>query len=62
MAKPPESAPHSDMDGVHQDGRSNIDSARDSGQDSGDLERTAKENVARPPYSDGKSSKDNRTG
>ena len=52
MAKPPKSTPHSDIDGVHQDERRNVDTANEAGQDSGDLARANEEDSARPPYSD----------
>jgi len=52
VPKPPKTTPHSDLDGVHQDERSNVDSANEAGQDSGDLERAHRGGAARPPYSD----------
>jgi len=52
VTKPPTSTPHSDMDGVHQDERRNVDTANESGQDNADVERAAEEDVGRPPYSD----------
>lgn len=60
MAKPPPSTPHSDLDGVRQDQESNIDTANDAGQDSGDLGRAADENAGRPPHSN-QDSRDDRT-
>ena len=54
MPKPPESTPHSDLDGIHQDERPNVETAREAGQDSGDLERARKESKGRPPYSNDK--------
>ena len=61
MPKPPKSTPHSDIDGVHQDERRNVDSANAAGQDSADLELAAKEDAARPDHS-GEGSRDDRTG
>lgn len=52
MPKPPESTPHSDIDGVHQDERPNVATANEAGEDSGDLKRAHEESHARPPYSD----------
>ena len=61
MAKPPESTPHSDIDGVHEDERRNVDSANAADQDNKDLKRAHEETVARPPYSDDETL-DDRTG
>lgn len=54
MPKPPKSTPHSDLDGIHQDERPNVETAREAGQDSGDLERARKESKGRPPHSNDK--------
>ena len=54
MPKPPQSTPHSDLDGIHQDERPNVETAVEAGQDSGDLERARKESKGRPPYSNDK--------
>lgn len=62
MPKPPRSTPHSDINGVHQDERPNVDTANEAGQDSADLARAAEETVARPPYSDDESAADDRAG
>lgn len=62
MSKPPATPPHSDLDGVHQDEERNTDVANAVGQDAGDLKRAKEKSVARPAYSDGKTSRDNRTG
>ncbi|WP_158702953.1 hypothetical protein [Allosphingosinicella vermicomposti] len=48
MTKPPKSTPHSDLDGIHEDERRNIDAANEAGQGSDDLARARKESVARP--------------
>ena len=61
MAKPPETPPHSDMDGVHRDGTRPSKPLPSHGQDSGDLERVSRQNAARPAYSDDESG-DDRTG
>jgi len=52
VTKPPKSTPHSDIDGVHEDERRNVDTAIEQGQDNKDVERAAEESVGRPPYSD----------
>ena len=52
MAKPPESTPHSDLDGVHQDEERNTDVAADRGESGGELQRAHEDSRARPPYSD----------
>ena len=50
MPKPPQSTPHSDLDGVHRDEKRNVDSANDAGQDTSDLQRAGEESVGRPDY------------
>jgi hypothetical protein len=52
MTKPPRSTPHSDLDGVHEDERRNVDSARDAGQDSAALARARQESAGRPPHAE----------
>lgn len=52
MPKPPQSTPHSDIDGVHRDARMNIDTANEAGQDTSDLQRAHEGTTARPPHSD----------
>lgn len=61
MTKPPKSAPHSDLDGVHRDEKPNVESAVEAGQGSSDLARAAKENAARPDYSDDVKNRDDRS-
>ena len=60
MPKPPKTTPHSDMDGVHQDERPNVETADELGQDASDLKRAHDQSIARPEYSD-KESRDDRT-
>jgi hypothetical protein len=62
VAKPPKSTHHSDINGVREDRRSNIDAAIEAGHDSTDLERARKESRGRPPYSDDKKGRDDRAG
>ena len=52
MAKPPESTPHSDLDGVHQDEARNTKVAADRGESGEELKRAHDENQGRPPYAD----------
>ena len=61
VPKPPKSNPHSDIDGVHEDERPNTDTAREAGQDTGDLQRARKQSAARPPYSDDRDNRDDRS-
>ena len=62
MPKPPKATPHSDIDGVHQDERRNTDVAAELGEGSGELQRAHEGNAARPPYSEDRKGKDDRTG
>ena len=52
MVKPPETTPHSDLDGVHEDERRHTDVAVELGQDSGDVAEAKKQSIARPLDSD----------
>lgn len=52
MPKPPKSTPHSDIEGIHQDERRNVDAAIEAGQNSADLAEARKESRGRPPSSD----------
>ena len=61
MTKPPKAAPHSDVDGVHQDERPNTEVAAERGESAGDLERAKGESAARPSYSNERPGKDDRT-
>ena len=60
VTKPPKSNPHSDMDGVHEDERPNIETANDVGQDNEDVELAAEETVGRPPYTPDQEGSDDR--
>jgi hypothetical protein len=55
LSKPPKSTPHSDIDGVHQDERPNVDGAIDAGEDTRDLGLAHEESAGRPRYSDDRS-------
>jgi hypothetical protein len=61
VTKPPESTPHSDIDGVHRDEKPNVESAVEAGQGGEDLERAGKEDAARPDYSDDVKNRDDRS-
>jgi hypothetical protein len=61
VAKPPKSTPHSDLHGVHRDEKPNVETAVEAGQDSEDLARAAKEDAARPDYSDDVKNRDDRS-
>jgi hypothetical protein len=52
MSKPPESTPHSDIDGVHRDEKPNVETAIEAGQDSGTVADVQDQSVGRPDYSD----------
>jgi hypothetical protein len=61
MAKPPESTPHSDMDGVHEDESRTVGDVGKGGGDSGDLERARRGSAARPPHSDDQPAREDRS-
>ena len=61
MSRPPKSTPHSDIDGVHQDEKRNVDTANEAGEDSGDLERARDESVGRPEYTDDQPDREDRS-
>lgn len=52
MAKPPPSTPHSDLDGVHQDEKPNIETALETGETSADL-KLARDRAKGRPRQDG---------
>lgn len=60
MSKPPETPPHSDIDGVHRDGTRPSKPLDPHDDDAGDLERAREENAGRPNQS-GQGSRDDRT-
>ena len=62
MTKPPKSTPHSDVDGVHQDEKPNVETAAEAGQGAAGLARAKKESKARPGSVGTESGKDDRTG
>ena len=52
MTKPPRTPPNSDIDGIHEDERPNVETAARLGQDSGDVARAKEQSIARPQQSD----------
>jgi hypothetical protein len=52
VPKPPQSTPHSDLDGVREDQKSNVDRANEAGQDTSDLKRAHEGSKGRPDYSE----------
>ena len=61
MSKPPKTPPNSDLDGVREDERSNVDAAIESGQDTGDLAKAKNQSPGRPPYLEEEEGRDDRT-
>ena len=61
MTKPPKSSPHSDLDGVHEDARRNVDAAVEAGEGTANLARARRESVGKPEYSDDESGRDDRS-
>jgi hypothetical protein len=61
VPKPPQSTPHSDIDGVHQDEDRNVDTANRVGEDSSDLKRAGDHSKGRPPYVDDQPGRDDRS-
>ncbi len=61
MPKPPQSTPHSDIEGVHKDEKRNVDSANEAREDSGDLERAHRRSPGRPPYTDDQPEREDRS-
>ena len=61
MTKPPKSTPHSDLDGVHRDEKPNVQTAIEAGQGGEDLAAAARQNAARPDYSDDVKNRDDRS-
>jgi hypothetical protein len=49
VSNPPQSTPHSDIDGIHHDEAPNVDSANRAGQDSSDLKKAEDHSSGRPP-------------
>lgn len=62
MPKPPRSTPHSDLDGVHQDEKSNVDSANEAGEGGENLALAHEQSAGKPDYSDDRPNRDDRSG
>lgn len=58
MPKPPSSTPHSDIEGVHRDGTRPSKKLSGRGDSTKPLEQAAREDAARPDYSDERSGDD----
>ena len=58
MPKPPISPPHSDIEGVNRDGTRPSKKLAGAGDGAKELERAARESVARPDHSDDRSGDD----
>lgn len=52
MAQPPKSTPHSDIDGVHQDEKPNVESAIEAGETTADLALARDLSRGKPPHTD----------
>ncbi len=61
MSKPPETPPHSDIDGVHRDGTGPGKRLDPKDEDAGDLDQARKLSAGRPDRS-GEKARDDRTG
>ncbi|HEX4737650.1 MAG TPA: hypothetical protein VH331_08820 [Allosphingosinicella sp.] len=61
MPKPPQSTPHSDIEGVHKDEKRNVDRANEAGEGSGDLERAHRRSHGRPSYTDDQPDREDRS-
>jgi hypothetical protein len=61
VSKPPQSTPHSDIDGIHEDENRNVDTANRAGQDTKDLARAKEHSAGRPPYVDDQPGRDDRS-
>jgi hypothetical protein len=60
VAKPPKSTPHSDLDGVHQDEKPNVESAEAAGQSAADLALAREQSKGKPPHSSERSGEEPR--
>ena len=61
MPKPPQSTPHSDIDGIHEDEGRNVDTANRVGEDSSDLKKARDHSTGRPPYSTDQPEREDRS-
>jgi len=61
VSKPPESTPHSDLDGVHRDEKPNVESAIEAGQGAENLALARDEAAAKPDYAEDVKNRDDRS-
>jgi hypothetical protein len=61
MSRPPQSTPHSDIDGVHRDEKPNVETAVATGQGTETLARARDEAAAKPDYADDVENRDDRS-
>jgi hypothetical protein len=61
MPKPPKTPPHSDLDGVHEDERPNIETANAAGQGAADLERARADSPGKPVPGADRGGRDDRS-
>ena len=61
MTRPPKSTPHSDLDGVNEDKRRNVDAALEAGEGTENLARARREAVGKPEYSDEGAGREDRS-
>ena len=62
MPKPPRSTPHSDLDGVHEDDKPNVERAVEAGEGTDDLALARDEAAARPDHTEDRPNRDDRSG
>ena len=61
MPNPPKSTPHSDLEGVHRDEKTNIETAIEAGQDAGTLADVQEQSHGRPDYVDDQPGREDRS-
>jgi hypothetical protein len=61
MPRPPETPPHSDLDGIAEDEVRNTDAAIAAGQDTSDLARARDEAAGKPDFSADERGRDERS-
>ena len=61
MSKPPKSTPHSDIDGIHEDEKPNVESAVEAGEGSADLALAREQSKGRPPHVDDEPEREDRS-
>lgn len=62
MSKPPKTPPNSDIDGVAEDRKDNVDVAHAKGQGGKELKHAKDRSVGRPRYTENEPGGDDRTG